>query len=242
MLGDNTFEPTESFRIELFDASGANLPAAAATIEIVDNDTAKSLSINNSSATTPKTFSGGQYADILIGGSGADTINGDPAGQIGGGDAITGNGGADILTGGPGADRFHYSVFSDSTLSSTDRIRDLTLTGSDQDRIALAALPSALWNTGAITPASATLASAVAAAFADKNVLTPGNQALAAGEAVLFAYDSTPGNALTRQWFVAVNDSTAAFSSSSDLLINVTGLKSSLTSGSLTPGLLFATL
>jgi hypothetical protein len=95
---------------------------------------------------------------------------------------------------------------------------------------------------GAITPASATLASAVAAAFADKNVATAGNQALAAGEAVLFAYDSTPGNALTRQWFVAVNDSTAAFSSSSDLLINVTGLKSSFASGSLTPGLLFATL
>jgi methionine-rich copper-binding protein CopC len=241
LLGDNTIEATESFRIELFNASGANLPAAAATIEIVDNDSGKSLTINNSAATTSQTFSGGQYADILIGGSAADTINGDPAGLIGGGDAITGNGGADILTGGPGADRFRYSVFSDSTLSSTDRIRDLTLTGSDQDRIALAALPSALWNTGAITPASPTLASAAAAAFADKNVLTSGNQALAAGEAVLFAYDSSPGNSRTRQWFVAVNDSSAAFSSSNDLLINVTGLSSSFASGSLTPSLLFAT-
>ena len=241
LLGDNTIEATESFRIELFNASGANLPAAAATIEIVDNDTGKSLTIDNGSATTPKTFSGGQYADILIGGSGADTINGDPAGLIGGGDAITGNGGADLLTGGAGPDRFRYLFFSDSTLNSTDRIRDLTLTGSDQDRIALAALPSALWNTGAITPASATLASAAAAAFADKNVLTAGNQALAAGEAVLFAYDSTPGNSRTRQWFVAVNDSSAAFSSSNDLLINVTGLSSSFASGSLTPSLIFAT-
>jgi autotransporter-associated beta strand protein len=241
LLGDNTIEATESFRVELFNASGANLPAAAATIEIVDNDSGKSLSINNSAATTSQTFSGGQYADILIGGSAADTINGDPAGLIGGGDAITGNGGADILTGGAGPDRFRYLSFSDSTLNSTDRIRDLTLTGSDQDRIALAALPSALWNTGAITPASATLASAAAAAFADKNVLTAGNQVLAAGEAVLFAYDSTPGNSRTRQWFVAVNDSSAAFSSSNDLLINVTGLSSSFASGSLTPGLLFAT-
>ena len=241
LLGDNTIEATESFRVELFNASGASLPAAAATIEIVDNDSGKSLSINNSAATTTQTFSGGQYADILIGGSAADTINGDPAGLIGGGDAITGNGGADILTGGAGPDRFRYLSFSDSTFNSTDRIRDLTLTGSDQDRIALAALPSALWNTGAITPASATLASAAAAAFADKNVLTAGNQALAAGEAVLFAYDSTPGNSRTRQWFVAVNDSSAAFSSSNDLLINVTGLSSSFASGSLTPGLLFAT-
>ena len=241
LLGDNTIEATESFRIELFNASGANLPAAAATIEIVDNDSGKSLTINNSAATTSQTFSGGQYADILIGGSGADTINGDPAGLIGGGDAITGNGGADILTGGAGPDRFRYLSFSDSTLNSTDRIRDLTLAGSDQDRIALAALPSALWNTGAITPASATLASAAAAAFADKNVLTAGNQALAAGEAVLFAYDSTPGNSRTRQWFVAVNDSSAAFSSSNDLLINVTGLSSSFASGSLTPSLIFAT-
>ena len=242
LLGDNMVESTESFRIELFDANGANLPAAAATIEIVDNDSGKSLTINNSAATTPQTFSGGQYADVLIGGSAGDTINGDPAGLIGGGDAITGNGGADILTGGPGADRFRYLSFSDSTLNSTDRIRDLTLTGSDQDRIALTALPSALWNTGVIRPTSATLANAVAAAFADKDVLTSGNQALAAGEAVLFAYDSTPGNSRTRQWFVAVNDSTAAFSSSSDLLINVTGLTSSFASGSLTPGLLFATL
>ena len=242
LLGDNTIEATESFRIELFDANGANLPAAAATIEIVDNDSGKSLTINNSAATTSQTFSGGQYADILIGGSAADTINGDPAGQIGGGDAITGNGGADILTGGAGPDRFRYLSFSDSTLNSTDRIRDLTLTGSDQDRIALAALPSALWNTGAITPGSPTLASAVTAAFADKDGLTAGNQALAAGEAVLFAYDSTPGNSRTRQWFVAVNDSSAAFSSSNDLLINVTGLSSSFASGSLTPSLLFATL
>ena len=242
LLGDNTIEATESFRVELFNANGANLPAAAATIEIVDNDTGKSLTINNSAATTSQTFSGGQYADILIGGSGADTINGDPAGLIGGGDAITGGPGADILTGGPGADRFRYGSFSDSTLSSIDRIRDLTLTGSDQDRIALVAPPSAFWNTGAITPASPTLASAVAAAFADKDVITSGNQALTAGEAVLFAYDSTPGNSRTRQWFVAVNNSTASFSATDDLLINVTGLSSSFANGSLTPSLLFATL
>jgi Ca2+-binding RTX toxin-like protein len=242
LLGDNTLESTESFRIELFNATGATLPAAAATIEIIDNDSGKSLTIDNSAATTPQTFSGGQYADVLIGGSAADTINGDPAGRIGGGDAITGNGGADILTGGPGADRFRYLAFSDSTLTSTDRIRDLTLTGSDQDRIALAALPSAFWNTAAITPTSPTLASAVAKAFADKDVITAGNQALAAGEAVLFAYDSTPGNSRTRQWFVAVNDSTAAFSSTTDLLINVSGLSSSLATGSLTSSLLFSTL
>ena len=116
------------------------------------------------------------------------------------------------------------------------------LTGSDQDRIALASLPSALWNTGAISPASATLASAVTKAFADKDGLNAGNQALNAGEAVLFAYNSTPGNSRTRQWFVAVNDSTASFSSTDDLLINVTGLSSSFATGSLIPSLLFATL
>ena len=53
---------------------------------------------------------------------------------------------------------------------------------------------------------------------------TAGNQSLAAGESVLFAYDSTPGNSRTRQWFVAVNDSSADFNKSSDLLINVTGI------------------
>jgi Ca2+-binding RTX toxin-like protein len=82
--------------------------------------------------------------DILIGASDADTINVDPVGLAGGADAIIGGPGADILTGDPGADRFRYPLFSDSTLISTDRIRDLTLTGSDQDRIALVALPMAL--------------------------------------------------------------------------------------------------
>jgi len=59
---------------------------------------------------------------------------------------------------------------------------------------------------------------------------------------VLFAYDSTPGNSRTRQWFVAVNDSSAGFSSSSDLLINVTGISFNYASGSITPSLLFSTL
>jgi hypothetical protein len=242
LLGDDTIESTESFRVELFNANGATLPAAAATIEIVDNDSGKSLTIDNSATTTNQTFSGGQYADVLIGGSARDTINGDPTGLIGGGDAITGGPSADILTGGPGGDRFRYLAFSDSTLTSTDRIRDLILTGSDQDRIALAALPSALWNTGLIKPASATLASAVAKAFADKDVSIAGDQSLAGGEAVLFAYDSTPGNTRTRQWFVAVNDSNAGFSATDDLLINVTGLSSSFSTGSLTPGLVFSSL
>ena len=44
----------KSFRIELFNATGANLPAAAATIEIIDNDSSKSLTIDNSAATTPQ--------------------------------------------------------------------------------------------------------------------------------------------------------------------------------------------
>jgi hypothetical protein len=242
LLGDNLVESTESFRVELFNASGAYLPATAATIEIIDNDSSKYLYIDNSAATTPQIFSGGQYDDILIGGSGADTINGDPAGLVGGADAITGGPGADILTGGPGADRFRYPSFSHSTFNSTDRIRDLNLTGSDQDRIALAALPTALWNTGVVVAASPTTASSATKAYLDKDVTTAGNQALAAGEAVLFAYDSTPGNSRTRQWFVAVNDSNAAFSSSSDLLINVTGIAFTFPTASITPSQLFSTL
>ena len=241
LLGDNLVESTESFRVELFNASGAYLPAAAATIEIIDNDSSKYLYIDNSAATTPQIFSGGQYDDILIGGSGADTINGDPGGLVGGADAITGGPGADILSGGPGADRFRYPSFSHSTLNSTDRIRDLTLTGSDQDRIALTAMPTALWNTGVVVASSPTTASSATKAYLDKDVISTGNQALAAGESVLFAYDSTPGNSRTRQWFVAVNDSNAAFSSSSDLLINVTGFSFNYATGSITPSLLFST-
>jgi Ca2+-binding RTX toxin-like protein len=250
LIGDNSIEKSESFLVELFNATGANLPNGPATVQIVDNDSSKFLTINHSASTTPQTFSGGSNDDVLIGGSADDVINGDPVGPAGGVDRITGNGGGDTLTGGPNADLFLYPFFSDSTLLNLDRIRDFTPSGSNPDRIAVnaSALPTALWNIGKITPSvtsaatSPSLGDAAALAFADKDIITVGLQSLGAHEAVLFAYEATPGNRRSQKWFLSVNDATPGFSASDDLLIDVTGLTASFPSGLLAVNNVFSPL
>jgi hypothetical protein len=250
LIGDNAIESTESFRVELFNATGASLPSGPTTVQIVDNDSANSPTIDQSASSTPQTFSGGNTGDELIGGSAADVISGDPVGSTGGVDRITGNGGGDTLTGGPNADLFLYPIFSDSTLVNLDRIRDFTPGGSNPDRIAVnaSALPTALWNIGKITPSvtapatSPSLSDAVALAFADKDINTAGAQPLGAQEAVLFAYESTPGNRRSQKWFLAVNDATPGFSDSDDLLIDVTGITASFPIGLLAVNTVFSPL
>ena len=250
LIGDNSIEKSESFLVELFNATGANLPNGPATVQIVDNDSSKFLTINHSASTTPQTFSGGSNDDVLIGGSADDVINGDPVGPAGGVDRITGNGGGDTLTGGPNADLFLYPFFSDSTLLNLDRIRDFSPSGSNPDRIAVnaSALPTALWNIGKITPSvtsaatSPSLGDAAALAFADKDIITVGLQSLGAHEAVLFAYETTPGNRRSQKWFLSVNDATPGFSASDDLLIDVTGLTASFPSGLLAVNNVFSPL
>jgi hypothetical protein len=250
LIGDNSIEKTESFLVELFNATGASLPNGPATVQIVDNDSSKYITINHSASTTAQAFSGGSVDDVLIGGSAADVINGDPVGPAGGVDRITGNGGGDTLTGGPNADLFLYPFFSDSTLLDLDRIRDFTPSGSNPDRIAVnaSALPTALWNIGKIIPSvtafatSPSLGHAAALAFADKDIITAGLQSLGAHEAVLFAYETTPGNRRSQKWFLSVNDATPDFSSSDDLLIDVTGITASFPSGLLAVNNLFSPL
>jgi hypothetical protein len=250
LIGDNSIEKTESFLVELFNATGASLPIGPATVQIVDNDSSKFITIDHSTSTTAQAFSGGRVDDVLIGGSADDVINGDPVGSAGGVDLITGNGGGDTLTGGPNADLFLYPLFSDSTLLNLDRIRDFTPSGSNPDRIAVNAssLPTALWNIGKIIPSvtafatSPSLGHAAALAFADKDIITAGLQSLGAHEAVLFAYETTPGNRRSQKWFLSVNDATPGFSSSDDLLIDVTGITASFPSGLLAVNNLFSPL
>jgi hypothetical protein len=237
LLGDNSSEGNESIQLELFSPVGAVFAGADATangsLTILDNDPGKFLAHDLSSTTSPWGLSGNSQNDTLSGGGGADLLNGDPTGTtLGGNDQLTGNGGPDLLTGGKGADLFRYPLFSDSTLSTLDTLVDFK--ASEGDRIGLAALPSALWSRGVITPATPSLSAAVGLAFADKDALTSGNQPLGPGEAVLFAFEATPGQSLSRQWHLAVNDASSAFSGTDDLLLRLSGSQPYSVTGNLT--------
>jgi hypothetical protein len=242
--GDNTVESNESITLEFFNPVGATFAGASSTatssFTILDNDSSSNLSRDASAASAPVALYGNPFNDTLLGGGGNDIISGDLTGATtGGADRITGNGGADTLTGGRGADLFRYPLFSDSTLSSLDTIVDFRAT--DGDRIGLAALPSSLWSSGLITPSSPNLAAAVNQVFADKDAGSAGNQPLADGEAVIFAFEAIPGNTLSRQWYAAVNDSNTSFSASDDLLIRLAGSQAFAT-GNLPVATLFATI
>jgi Ca2+-binding RTX toxin-like protein len=242
--GDNSVESNESITLEFFNPVGATFAGGKSTttssFTILDNDASSNLSRDASAASSPMALYGNPFNDILIGGGGNDIISGDLSGATtGGADRITGSGGLDNLTGGKGADLFCYPLFSDSTLSSLDTIVDFKT--ADGDRIGLASLPISLWSTGLITPSSPNLAAVVAQVFADKNPASAGHQPLTAREAVLFAFDTIPGNALSRQWYCAVNDTNTSFSANDDLLIRLAGSQVFAT-GILSAGNLFATL
>ncbi|WP_397325864.1 bluetail domain-containing putative surface protein [Nostoc sp. 2RC] len=73
---------------------------------------------------------------------------------------------------------------------------------------------------------------AAIAAYADTNPNLAGTQPLAAKQAVFFGWNGGT--------YLSVNDSTAAFNATSDLLINVTGMIGTLATGSLTTNNYFA--
>ncbi|MFM7370602.1 MAG: bluetail domain-containing putative surface protein, partial [Sphaerospermopsis kisseleviana] len=164
------------------------------------------------------TLNGGDGNDTLNGGAGIDTLYGED-----GNDTISGGVGSDTITGGLGTDRFVYSNFNDSLLAAPDRIIDFN--PGESDRIALAALPTSLFNAGVFSTAT-TLNAAAIAAYADANPNLTGTQSLAANQAVFFGWNGGT--------YLSVNDSLAAFNSSNDLLINVTGITGTIATGLLT--------
>lgn len=163
---------------------------------------------------------GSIFDDVLIGNSGANVINGDN-----GNDGLSGGAGADTLTGGQGTDAFAFQ-FGQSTVSATDRITDFTI---GTDRIGLLSSDAST----VITPSSftraadktvTTLVNLANQVFTDANGALAGNQALGVNGAALVKVTS----GAIAGTYLAVNDSTAGFQASSDLLVNLTGLTGTL--------------
>ena len=179
----------------------------------------ENLNTNNVSVllnTSTNNISGASGNDILTGTAASDAINGlagsDRIDGGAGNDTINGGTGRDILVGGTGADVFQYDFLTDSIATAADAIRDFDQTSGD--RFKLPFIPSGLFNAGSVAGTSLSLAAT--AAFA--------NVGLGANQATFF--DWTQGRK-----YLAVNDATAAFSASSDLVVEVTNI----VQGSLTP-------
>ncbi|MCC5632179.1 calcium-binding protein [Nostoc sphaeroides CHAB 2801] len=165
----------------------------------------------------------------LIGSNFNDTLSGNSGNNI-----LCGGAGGDSLSGGLGADRFVYSNFEDSLLTAPDRITDFN--PSEGDRLVVnspSSLPTALFNAGSFSIATySTLSAAAIAAYADANPNLAGTQPIAVKQAIFFGWNGST--------YLSVNDSIAAFNTSSDLLINVTGMNGILAAGSLTANNYFA--
>jgi Ca2+-binding RTX toxin-like protein len=134
-----------------------------------------------------------------------------------GDNTIEGRGGADTLTGGHGRDTFVLSRLGDSLLGTLDRprydhITDFSI-GTD-----IIDGPSSV-SRGQVTRLTE---------VADLNESTLSqhlsSQLFSANSAALFSYNDSTGE----RWFIALNDSTAGFSSTRDAVIEITGFTGDL--------------
>ena len=166
---------------------------------------------------------GGNNNDVLTGLAGNDTIDANP-----GNDIINGGAGKDELYGRAGSDTFVFQ-FGESSSTAPDWITDFTI---GQDKIDL------LTQTGLITgsPTQLTraannttdtsLATVITKVFADANGGVAGSQALAANSAALVVASAVA----SFNTYLIINDSTATFSATNDLVINLTNYRGTLPS------------
>ncbi|WP_052754345.1 calcium-binding protein [Calothrix sp. 336/3] len=153
------------------------------------------------------TVTGTSKNDTLLGASGNDTLNGGA-----GNDTIIGRAGGDVLTGGSGADTFGYESLTNSLLSNHDVIKDLAIGTDfiDGPRAISAAQIRKFGNVSALTET------------AIRQVLTPTNF-LSNGASTFRFRDG-----LIDRTFLAINNSVAGFSASTDSIIEITGFTGNL--------------
>ena len=152
---------------------------------------------------------------IQIGSSSNDSLTGTTRN-----DYINGGGGADTLTGLAGADTFIFQ-FGESSLSASDRITDFAIGTDKIDLLSQAgiAVNAPTDFSRAADSNATTLQNVVNSVFTDANGALTGNQVLGVNSAALVQV-TTSGIAGT---YLIINDGTAGFQSSNDLLVNITG-------------------
>lgn len=131
-----------------------------------------------------------------------------------GNDLIRGGAGGDILTGGLGADTFQYQSYSDSLLSNFDVIKDLAI-GVDAIDGPRAVVAAQIKKLGYVSNLTET---------AIQQTLTPTNFVVNGASTFRFR------DGLSDRTFLALNDSRAGFSASTDSIIEITRFTGNLNS------------
>ncbi len=161
--------------------------------------------------TTAINGTGNTLNNIITGNSGNNTLNG--------------GAGIDTLTGGLGADTFIFQ-FGQSLISASDRITYFTINTDKIDLLTQGGLAmNAPGNfSRAANSTVTTLDNLINQVFTDANGAITGNQGLGVNSATLVQV-TTGAIAGT---YLVINDSTAGFQSSNDLLVNITGVTGTL--------------
>ncbi len=220
ILNDNLNEPDEAFTVTLSNPVNATINPEGGIGEVIITDTWQS--------TLTRTLPNNVENLRLIG---TNNING--TGNAGNNN-ITGNNGInqinggvgiDTLTGGLGADIFIFQ-FGQSTISTSDRITDFAINTDKIDLLTQGGLATnaPISFSRAANSTVTTLQNLINQVFTDANGAITGNQGLGVNSAALVQV-TTGAIAGT---YLVINDSTAGFQSSNDLLINITGFTGTL--------------
>ena len=144
--------------------------------------------------------------------AGNDTISG-----LAGADAITGGAGLDVLSGGADADSFIYTTLSDGVVGGTSTARTFELITDFQVGLDRIDAPGTAVRTvkvlGAVTALTDTAIGSLL------NASSGGTVNFAANEASTFTF----GTGATMRTFLAINNATAAYSTTADPIVEITG-------------------
>jgi len=220
ILNDNLNEADEVFTVTLSNPVNATINPDEAIGQVIITDTLQSAITRTLPNNVENLRLIGSNNINGTGNAGNNNITGNS-----GNNQINGRAGIDTLTGGLGADTFIFQ-FGQSTRSTSDRITDFAINSDKIDLLTQGGLamnaPSSF--SRAANSTVTTLQNLINQVFTDANGAITGNQELAVNSAALVQV-TTGAIAGT---YLVINDSTAGFQSSNDLLINITGFTGTL--------------
>jgi len=220
ILNDNLNEPDEVFTVTLSNPVNATINPDEAIGQVIITDTLQSAITRTLPNNVENLRLIGTNNINGTGNAGNNNITGNS-----GINQINGRAGIDTLTGGNGADTFIFQ-FGQSTISTSDRITDFAINSDKIDLLTQGGTATSAPSnfSRAANSTVTTLQNLVNQVFTDANGATTGNQELAVNSAALVQV-TTGAIAGT---YLVINDSTAGFQSSNDLLINITGFTGTL--------------
>ncbi|MCX5947220.1 MAG: Ig-like domain-containing protein [Cyanobacteria bacterium] len=188
---------------------GTGLPATSFTnLELTGTS-----AVNGTGNALANTITGNSAANRLNGNAGIDTISG-----LAGADSITGGAGLDTLSGGADADSFLYTTLTDGRVGGTSTARTFeSITDFEVGLDRIDAPGTTVRNVKVLGAVTALTNTAIGALL---NATPLGDTAnFAASGASTFTF----GTGATMRTFLAINNGTAAYSTTADAIVDITG-------------------